>query len=139
MRPVLDDEQILAQAVVQFGGDALALVFLRFDQLARKGLLRRLRPFQLRDAGSIGKHGQSGDAHRRQRQKPPRPIERRQHPDAQTVALRVPHAVAIGRDHLERVGARRHVRVIRRAPRAGFDPVVIQSFQPVFEADAAQS
>ena len=51
-RQVLDDDQVLAQAVVQFGGDAFALRLLRIDQLAREGLLRGLRALQLRDAVS---------------------------------------------------------------------------------------
>ena len=133
-RAVFDDQQILAQAVVQFGGDAFALGLLRFDQLAREGLLRGLSPFQLRDA--VFEDAKDCAAHRQrdQRQKPPRAIKRRQHRDAHTFAFRIPHAVAVGRDDCESVIARRHIRIICRAPRPRFHPILVEAFQLVFEA-----
>ena len=49
--PVLNDQQLLAQAVVQFAGNAFALSLLGRNQLARESLLRCIGPMKLRDAG----------------------------------------------------------------------------------------
>jgi hypothetical protein len=82
LRVVFDDQQILAQAVVQFGGDAFALALLRFEQLARKGLLRGLSPFELRDTGFESGKGCADQRQRDQGQKPQRAIKGRQHDPA---------------------------------------------------------
>src|SRR5262245_51238592 len=134
-RAVLDDQQVLTQAVVQFGGDAFALAFLRFDQLARKCLLRGLSPFKLRDAVFVRGENDSRSAERGQAEEPPLAIERRRHDYAQALPLGVPHAVAVGGDHFEGVFARRRVRIVSRAPRPGVDPIVVQAFQLVLESD----
>ena len=135
MRAVFDDQQILAQAVVQFGGDAFALSLLRFDQLAREGLLRGLPPFELRDAVfESGQRLRRSTASARKRQKPPGAIKRRQHDNAADVApllFQTPSLLAA--ITLERVIARRHMRKIGRAPRPGFNPIVVESFELVFE------
>ncbi|MCG3159368.1 MAG: hypothetical protein JMDDDDMK_00354 [Acidobacteria bacterium] len=134
-RAVANDRQALAQPVVQFGGDPFALPFLRFDQPAREGLLRGVRPFQLRDAPAIKQNAHAGHARRSQRDEPPRAVKRRRHDDAQAAAFGVPEAVAVGRDHRERVFARRNVRVISQPARPGVHPVRVQAFELVLEAD----
>src|SRR5262245_12675782 len=45
-RPVLHDQKVLAQAVVQFSGDALALVLLRFDEASRECFTLSMPPLQ---------------------------------------------------------------------------------------------
>lgn len=46
-RHILDDRQMLSQAVVKFAGDSLSFIFLRRYDLLREGALRRLAPIVL--------------------------------------------------------------------------------------------
>src|SRR5262249_34313116 len=107
-RAVLDDDEALIQAVVQLGGNALALGFLRGDQLAREGLLPGLCALELSDAVLIAEPDDTGDGERGQADKPPGAIKRRQYADAQALSLLVPHSIAVGGHDSEGVLARRH-------------------------------
>ena len=60
---------------------------------------------------------------------PPGAPERRGDAERDARALLVPHAVVVGGDHREAVAARRQVRVVRRAPRAGIDPVAVETLR----------
>ena len=64
-RAVSDDQQILSQAVVQFGGDPFAFAFLRLDQLLREGLLRGLRLLQPPDVVLITEQHRAHNAETR--------------------------------------------------------------------------
>src|SRR4029453_18479750 len=106
-RAVLDDEQVLTQAVVQLRGNALTLTFLRFDQLPRKRLLRRLRPPHLSDAISPGQPHERYQARRNRCPEPPGLIEARQDDDGEGVSGRVPYPFTIVGGHVEGIRAGR--------------------------------
>src|SRR5215204_1362028 len=108
-RAVLDDGEALPDAVVQLGGDALALRLLRADELAREGRLRRPLPLQVRDAPLEAEGDETRDEDEGRGVEPPRPVEGRDDDDAQRRAALVPDAVAVRRDHGEGVFARREV------------------------------
>ena len=54
--------------------------------------------------------------------------------ETQSGPLTVPAPKTVCRNDAERVLARRHVRIMRRAARAGIYPVFVIGFEPVFEA-----
>src|SRR5262252_2325200 len=53
LRATFDDLQRLAKAVVKFGSDAFALLFLGFNQASGKQLLLRSRPLVFLDANFV--------------------------------------------------------------------------------------
>jgi hypothetical protein len=56
---VFDDEQVLSETIVQFGGNAFVFVFLRFDQVARSDSLKQngqanpTRPFVCTESAQL--------------------------------------------------------------------------------------
>ena len=118
-REILDYHKALSEAVVQLGGNALALVLLRSDQLAGESMLQGLH---LPKPGYAIAPRRGDDPRRRQRcqnLEDPGLIERRQNLDRQVAALRTPHAIAVARRDLEPVPAGRDVGVVGGPPAAG--------------------
>ena len=62
-RAVADDDQRLADAVVQLARDALALGLLRLEQAPREGVLLGPPALQARDAPPVGAREQAGQKH----------------------------------------------------------------------------
>src|ERR1039457_3748718 len=127
---------MLPETVVQFSGDALALVFLRNYQLAREGLLPRAYQLQLRHPADPYKphhthHTDECDGH-----KPPSAIKRRHNCDPEALPFRVRHAIAVGAHHSEYIRTERDVRVVSLATQTGIGPVCIQAVQFVLESIA---
>src|SRR5262252_5366642 len=120
---------------MQLSGDALPLLFLGLEQLVRKLFLRATRLLQPVDADPISSEGQAAHRERQRGEKPPGLIETGPYAEKDRRPCGVPDAVRVGGDHMERVPAGRHVRVISCAARSRLDPVAVQPLQTVTEAD----
>jgi hypothetical protein len=64
-------------------------------------------------------------------------IEMRLQPEIERGSGRTPLTIAIARHHQEAVPPGRNVGVISDTPPTGFDPILIEAFQLVFENDPA--
>src|SRR5262249_44142610 len=132
---VLDDRQALPKRIVQLGGDSLSFTFLKLDQPSGEVLLRGLCPPELMKPPFVCEHSDSNQAQDCRAQKPPRAVERRNHPYANASAFKVPNAVCICRYHSESISPRRQVRVVSRAARSNIHPIAVQAIQPASEID----
>src|SRR5262249_31262247 len=111
---VLDDHQALAEAVVEFGGDALSFVFLRGDELAGECLLLGMLAFELQHAEAPSHKNDSPESQQHAEFEQERSIEWRSHGNRNALSFGVPDTVGIRGDYLERVTTRRDVRIVRR-------------------------
>src|SRR5215475_1408030 len=131
---IFDNQQVLPQAVVQLHGDTFALVFLRGQQFSSKPFLLLISLTELCDAVAKCEPHHDDQRCRHHQEKPPRLIKRRKHRKSQGLTLRIPYAIAVSRDDSEGVLARWHVRKVSCAPGPRIYPIVVQSFEFVFEA-----
>src|SRR5579859_315842 len=104
---IFDDDKPLPQAVVKFGGNSLTLAFLRCNQLARKCLLRRMRPFDLSHTVLPYQYHQGCRGQCQQGNEPPTEVKRSGYENVQLAALHVPHTAAVAGDHAEIIVSRR--------------------------------
>jgi hypothetical protein len=133
-RPVLDDDQGLAQAVVQLGRDALPFGLLRLDEPPGECLLLRPRPLEPTQTVLVRREQQAAANRERERRKPPSRVERGQYLERQGGDARgVPAAISVSGHHAERVASGRQMRVVGGAPRARVGPVGVEVVEPVAE------
>src|SRR5215470_1514772 len=131
---ILDNQEILTETVMQLHGDAFALVFLRGQQFSSEPFSLLISLPELCDAVAKCKPRHDDQRCRYHREKPPRLVKWRQHLKSQALTLLIPYAITVSRDDSEGVIARWHMRKVSCPPGPCVYPIVVQSFEFVFEA-----
>src|SRR5262245_35355004 len=131
---ISDDHEPLPETVVEFGGDAAALGFLRLDELARKCLLGRVGPLEDLLPPLHEDETQPDRSDSDERAEPPSLVEGREDDDAERPAFHVPNAVAVRGGDRQDIASGPELRVVRDARGAGVDPLVVVTGELVPES-----
>src|SRR5258706_4396970 len=94
-----------------------------------------MRLFQLRNPALVSRQEHPRQAEQRQREEPPGSPKRRHHDDEERRRRLVPEAFSAGRNDQKAILARRQMGIVGYTSRPGLNPVLIESAQPVLEAE----